>query len=251
MIKLIALVTRKRGMSRDEFARIWREEHTALVAALPGLRGYTQNVALGGRAWVVDGVVELWFDDTDAARAAFDTAAGRAVRAHEETFVESVETIATEERAVIEPPVAHAREVALAEIQELNRRYAESIDSGRFDEFAALFAHGLWRGMPGSEVEAWLTETIRLYEDGTPRTAHLTTELSVEVSGLRAQGRCVVTILQQPVPRGPIRFLTVNDCVDEYEYASGGWRFARRDPHPRLRGDMSAHQRVATDAPPS
>ena len=245
MIKLIALVTRKEGLAREEFVRIWRDEHTKLVAALPGLRGYTQNVALGTREWPVDGVVELWFDDMDAS----DTDEGRAVRTHEATFVGSVETVPVAERTVVEVTTDRARDRALREIQELCRRYAETIDAGRFDEFAALFAHGLWRGIPGSEIEGWLTDRIRVFEDGTPRTAHLTSELAIDVQGLRATGRCVVTILQQPDPQGPIKFLTVNDCVDEFELAGDAWRFVRRDPNPRLRADMSTHQRVPTPTP--
>ncbi|GAA1930919.1 hypothetical protein GCM10009775_23780 [Microbacterium aoyamense] len=104
MIKMVALITRRADLDREEFLRIWQDEHTALVERLPGLRGYRQNPAIAHhRPWPYDGMVELWFDDVDAARIAFGSPAGRVVHDHERTFVATVETLVVEERTVVDP----------------------------------------------------------------------------------------------------------------------------------------------------
>lgn len=105
MIKMMAVITRREGMDPAEFTRIWRDEHTQLVMRLPGLRGYRQNHAVPHhREWPFDGVVELWFDDMDAARAAFRSEPAAAVRAHEQIFVQNVQTIVVQEHSILLPP---------------------------------------------------------------------------------------------------------------------------------------------------
>jgi len=47
MVKLIAFLKRKPGMSREQFARRWVESHAKMAAQLPGLRGYRINIATG------------------------------------------------------------------------------------------------------------------------------------------------------------------------------------------------------------
>ena len=44
MVKYIALIKRKKGLSREEFVRYWKEVHAPLACKLvPGLRKYVQN----------------------------------------------------------------------------------------------------------------------------------------------------------------------------------------------------------------
>jgi uncharacterized protein (TIGR02118 family) len=69
MIKMITLVYRKHGMSREDFSRYWKEQHPAIFAKYsPGVRRYVQNhlVPLPGITYEGDGIVELWFDDIEA-----------------------------------------------------------------------------------------------------------------------------------------------------------------------------------------
>ena len=70
MIKLIATIHRKPGLSDEAFLRHWREIHVPLVARLPNLKGYVINPFLDTMDEVrpYDGIAELWFED----RAAFD-----------------------------------------------------------------------------------------------------------------------------------------------------------------------------------
>ncbi|HEX4305877.1 MAG TPA: EthD domain-containing protein [Solirubrobacterales bacterium] len=70
--KAISLVRRKPDIDREEFARIWRGEFTAVAARLEGLRGYRVNVVTdrsGNQDW--DGFAEIWFDDREAFERAF------------------------------------------------------------------------------------------------------------------------------------------------------------------------------------
>ena len=46
MIKLIALLKRKPGLTREEFADRWLNDHIKLSSKMPGLRGYRVNIAI-------------------------------------------------------------------------------------------------------------------------------------------------------------------------------------------------------------
>ncbi len=69
MLKLIALISRKSGLSDEEFYKYWKEKHGPLAAkTIPGLRKYIQNhlVRLPGIKYDGDGFVELWFENLEA-----------------------------------------------------------------------------------------------------------------------------------------------------------------------------------------
>jgi uncharacterized protein (TIGR02118 family) len=66
MIKVINLVKRKPGISREEFYKYWKDVHGPLVASsVPSLRKYIQNhfIELPGREYEGDGIIEMWYDD--------------------------------------------------------------------------------------------------------------------------------------------------------------------------------------------
>jgi uncharacterized protein (TIGR02118 family) len=73
MLKVVVLLCRRDGMSREEFERHWRERHLPLVAKIPGLRRLVLNRVLpdpNGSQPAFDAVVEDWFDDRQALSAA-------------------------------------------------------------------------------------------------------------------------------------------------------------------------------------
>ena len=74
MFHVIFLVRRKAGMSQEEFARYWIEEHTPLTAEVPGVRAYRCYPATGAPDGepAVEGVAVLSFDDEDAYRRAIE-----------------------------------------------------------------------------------------------------------------------------------------------------------------------------------
>ncbi len=135
-------------------------------------------------------------------------------------------------------------------ITELVFAYAEQIDLGDFEGVAELLRHAEVTTEGSAEVRAGYDAVLemyrrstRRYEDGTPRTKHLTTNLVVDVdegAGV-ASARSYFTVLQavpgalalQPVVAGRYR--------DRFEQVDGAWRFVARHIVVDLVGDLSRH----------
>jgi uncharacterized protein (TIGR02118 family) len=78
MFKAIILLTRKDGMSKDEFRDWMLVGHSPLARQLPGLRKLVFNVVENDDV-SYDGVSELWFDSREAFDAAYATVIGKGV----------------------------------------------------------------------------------------------------------------------------------------------------------------------------
>ena len=101
MVKIIALITRKPNLSREEFLRHWQDEHPQYVRALPGIRKYVQNPAIEGyREWAYDGAAELWFDSVRAVAVAFDSEAAGPMHRHEAEFIDQLSWFLVDEVTV-------------------------------------------------------------------------------------------------------------------------------------------------------
>lgn len=108
MVKMIYFLTRKNGMSIEQFQSYWAEHHGPLAAKVAGVRRYVQSHARksayrAGRNPRYDGVAETWFDDFGTLRASAETAEYRAVRADEANFLEAstVRFIITGEHPIV------------------------------------------------------------------------------------------------------------------------------------------------------
>ena len=107
MIKLIALLKRKPGMTREQFTRRWLDEHIKLSSKMPGLRGYLINIAIdhqpegGGIEPIYDGTAELWWDSVEAMEAAFASEEGKISGIDADKFAEVRIHIYTEEHVVL------------------------------------------------------------------------------------------------------------------------------------------------------
>ena len=104
-----------------------------------------------------------------------------------------------------------AKAVAGWAVTQLIYAYAERIDHGTSPAWAELFGHatltfeGFDNEVTGREaIEALYANTTRRYEDGTPRTKHLMTNVLVDVGGdgASATSRSYFTVLQA-VPGAP------------------------------------------------
>ena len=110
MIKLIALLKRKQGLSREAFEHRWLHEHTKLSGKLPGLRGYRINIANEyqpegiGAEPVYDGTAELWWDSVEEMEASFASDIGVAAGKDADEFCEVRIHIYTEEHFVVPGP---------------------------------------------------------------------------------------------------------------------------------------------------
>jgi uncharacterized protein (TIGR02118 family) len=95
MVKSVALIKRKPGISRDEFIRHYEEVHVPLILRyVPTIRRYARNHVITvpkHKESEFDCVTEAWFDDMDGYKTAigvWKTEAGQVIRDDESIFLD-------------------------------------------------------------------------------------------------------------------------------------------------------------------
>lgn len=138
------------------------------------------------------------------------------------------------------------------EIENLLYIYAERIDGGDLDGVADLFRHGRILPSPdapreatfeGKErVRAMYDAATRLYEDGTPKTRHVTSNVIIEVDDEAgtASSRSYYTVLQQ-TDALPLQPIICGHYHDTFQKIDGVWWFETRTMFIDLVGDLSHH----------
>ena len=109
MVKSLSLLTRKAGLSHDEFIDRWVNEHAPLARAVPGLRRYVLSFVnaqpvrpdVPRHGIEVDGIAELWYDDAEAMKRALATPEMKVLRDHGATIIGRIENFITEEKQII------------------------------------------------------------------------------------------------------------------------------------------------------
>jgi uncharacterized protein (TIGR02118 family) len=105
MIKVLSLLKRPEGWTRERFHRWWLDEHVAYVRDLPGLRKYEVCLTVGSTTHEgcepYDGVAELWFDDRAALEAAWGSPLGLRAVGHSIANVSSRVVLITEEHPIV------------------------------------------------------------------------------------------------------------------------------------------------------
>lgn len=107
MIKLVYCITKKPGLTHEEFFRYWKEIHGPIGARIPGLRKLVQSHATAVtnqiRSADYDGMAELWFDDMQALLGARDTPEWKASTEDEQHFIDHSKTafFVTEEHEIV------------------------------------------------------------------------------------------------------------------------------------------------------
>jgi SnoaL-like protein len=133
----------------------------------------------------------------------------------------------------------------VTQISNLMFRYAELFDTGRFDEFAALFEHGQWhKAAPGvAATREWIDDNVQLYDD-LPRTKHVTTNVVVDVDEAAgtAAASAYVTIFQA-LPDFPLQPIFSGRYQDRLTRIDGHWWWTERHVIGDLYGDISRHVR--------
>ena len=138
-----------------------------------------------------------------------------------------------------------------AAITALVHGYAERIDAGDLDGIGALFADGVYRSERGGRYEgaaavaAVLRQLVKLHDDGTPRTKHVTTNLTIEIDATAgtALARSYFTVFQQTAAI-PLQAIVAGRYHDRFVRTDGAWRFADRLIFMDLMGDLSDHLRL-------
>ena len=134
-------------------------------------------------------------------------------------------------------------------IERLIATYAELVDDGDFAAVGRLLSDATFTGSAGSvtgrdAIETMLRDHAIVYDDGTPRTKHVTTNLAVEVD--EDEGTAVshsyFTVLQA-LPDLALEPIVSGRYFDRFERRDGLWRFVERRVQTDLVGDLSRHLR--------
>jgi hypothetical protein len=136
----------------------------------------------------------------------------------------------------------------VSEITALIHEYAFRLDAGDLDGVAVLFANAELRSTRHDRVRRGTAEaralydSVVLYDDGTPRTMHQLTNVTVEVTGERATARTYFAVLQVTGPG--LHPILAGEYRDRFALVDGRWQFTERVFDPKLFGDLSAHMRA-------
>lgn len=113
MIKILSVLTRKDGISHEQFIHHWFDVHAPLALAVPGIRRYVQSHIAGSLSRPdipetgieVDGIAELWYEDLESFQRAAVTAEMKRLTDDGALFIGQIKTFVIEERQII-PPLA-------------------------------------------------------------------------------------------------------------------------------------------------
>jgi 3-phenylpropionate/cinnamic acid dioxygenase small subunit len=136
-------------------------------------------------------------------------------------------------------------------IENLIATYAELVDNGDFAGLGALLADAIFTGsgapVSGAGViEQMFRDLLIVYDDGTPRTKHVTTNVIIDAdeSAGTATARSYVTVFQAR-PGLALQAIMSGRYHDRFQRRDGHWRFAERQVRIDLVGDLSGHLRQA------
>jgi uncharacterized protein (TIGR02118 family) len=92
MVKIVYCITKKAGMTDEEFFDYWKSVHAKFGTRIPGLRKLVQShkrIVPGDRYQpAYDGLAELWFDDAEALLSARQSPEWKAAVEDESNFVD-------------------------------------------------------------------------------------------------------------------------------------------------------------------
>ena len=145
-------------------------------------------------------------------------------------------------------------------IAELIYAYAEHLDGGDFAAVGALFSEADYGPAGGpyltgaQAVEDIMRAVVIVYDDGTPRTKHATSNLVIDVDGATARARAYFSVFQQFPPDGPnsdegapiaapIVPIVMGRYADTFIRDPKGWRFHQRQVSMDMVGDTRHHLR--------
>ena len=138
-------------------------------------------------------------------------------------------------------------------ITKLLYTYAERIDAGDFAGVADVFTHATltFEGFPdvasgAPAVQAVYERTTRRYENGTPRTKHVMTNVMVDVDddALAARSRSYFTVLQAVPGALALQPIIAGRYRHAYECVEGHWRVSAMHIMIDLMGDLTHHMLI-------
>jgi hypothetical protein len=143
------------------------------------------------------------------------------------------------------------------QILNLISQYTHYVDQAKFDKVGELFSNGkiiapnsVMEGKDG--VAKQLEKNLQVYTDGTPRTAHVTTNtvLDIQEDTNEATAVSYLTIFQQDAERDfPLQPIAIGRYHDLFKRTDGKWYFSIRELIITLAGDLSHHAKPNTIDP--
>jgi hypothetical protein len=133
------------------------------------------------------------------------------------------------------------------QILNLIGQYTHYLDQGNFEKVGELFADGkiIAPGniMEGKEsIAKQLAQNLQVYTDGTPRTAHVTTNTVMDIQKDEATAVSYLTIFQQDAERDfPLQPILVGRYHDIFKKTNNNWHFYVRELTITLAGNLSHH----------
>jgi 3-phenylpropionate/cinnamic acid dioxygenase small subunit len=135
-------------------------------------------------------------------------------------------------------------------IENLIASYAFLVDDGEFAALGELLAEADFslNGGPAvhgrDAIERLAQDTLQTYDDGTPRTRHVTTNLIIEVDEQAgsATSRSYFTVFQS-LPGFPLQAIASGRYQDRFQRQDGRWHFTERRVSTSFTGDVSHHVR--------
>jgi uncharacterized protein (TIGR02118 family) len=110
MVKLVYCITKKAGLTDEEFFRYWENVHGPIGARIPRLRKLIQSHRLtvpgDKHRHDYDGMAELWFDDLGTLLAARQSPEWKASTEDEKNFVDhrKVAYFVSDEHIILDEP---------------------------------------------------------------------------------------------------------------------------------------------------
>lgn len=110
-IKRMSILERRAGLTSADFRHEWLDKHATMVAKFPAIAGYTQNLVTqrGATPGIdadennlgADGIVEMWFRNTEDLTAAFRSPAAEVSQRHALHFLQNITTFLVDVHVVV------------------------------------------------------------------------------------------------------------------------------------------------------
>ena len=112
MINAITIIKKRKGLTYQKFQNYWKNEHAEIVTRSPLVGTYVQSHPIYNDKLTfedtIDGIAEIWFDDTNAMRSLAATKEYKDIQDDEKVFIDSsaVRLIIAEDIITVEGDVS-------------------------------------------------------------------------------------------------------------------------------------------------
>ena len=112
MINAITIIKKKQGLTYEKFQNYWKNEHAEIVTRSPLVGTYVQSHPIYNDKLTfedtIDGIAEIWFDDTNAMRSLAATKEYKDIQDDEKVFIDgtAVRLIIAEDIITLEGDVS-------------------------------------------------------------------------------------------------------------------------------------------------